>query len=75
MEDKLTFDDVEWLTKLAILEYLSTGVTACFDMYLYPEANIKAAIETGFRITISCGMNDYFYTIDEVEKVSTWITF
>ena len=68
MEDKLTFDDVEWLTKLAILEYLSTGVTACFDMYLYPEANIKAAIETGFRITISCGMNDYFYTIDEVEK-------
>ena len=32
-EAKLTSDDVYHLTKLAILEYLTSGITAAFDMY------------------------------------------
>ena len=33
MEAKLDGEKVYWLTKLAILEYLTTGCTAAFDMY------------------------------------------
>ena len=32
MEAKLTPDDIYHLTKLAILEYLTSGITAAFDM-------------------------------------------
>ena len=34
MEAKLDGEKVYWLTKLAILEYLTTGCTAAFDMNL-----------------------------------------
>lgn len=54
MEDKLTGNDIYWLTKLAILEYLTSGVTASFDMYFEPESYVRANIECGFR-TVLCG--------------------
>lgn len=54
MEAKLTGEHIFWLTKLAILEYLTTGVTASFDMYFEPESYVKANIESGFR-TVLCG--------------------
>jgi 5-methylthioadenosine/S-adenosylhomocysteine deaminase len=54
MEAKLTGEDIYTLTKLAYAEYLTSGITACFDMYFEPEYIAKAATETGFR-TIMCG--------------------
>ena len=54
MEAKLTGEHIYHLTKLAILEYLTTGVTASFDMYFEPDAYVKANIESGFR-TVLCG--------------------
>ena len=32
-EAKLTGDDIYWLTKLAVMEYLTSGTTAVFVMY------------------------------------------
>ena len=54
MEAKLTADDIYVLAKLAYAEYLTSGITACFDMYFEPQAMAAAAEETGFR-TIMCG--------------------
>lgn len=54
MEAKLTGDDIYWLSKLAYAEYLTSGMTACFDMYFEPALMAAAADETGFR-TIMCG--------------------
>ena len=54
MEAKLKGEDIYWLSKLAILEYLTSGVTANFDMYFEHEDYIKAHIESGFR-TVLCG--------------------
>ncbi|MCR5487488.1 MAG: amidohydrolase [Lachnospiraceae bacterium] len=48
-EAKLTADDIYHCTKLAILEYLTSGITAVFDMYLDPIAAANAASECGFR--------------------------
>lgn len=53
-EDKLTPDDVYLLTKLAVMEYLSSGITSCFDMYFFADAIASAAVDTGFRLVL-CG--------------------
>lgn len=53
-EDKLTPEDVYALSKLAIMEYLSSGITANFDMYFFAESIAAAAKDTGFR-TVLCG--------------------
>ena len=46
----MTAEDIYHLTKLAILEYLTSGITAVFDMYLTPESIAKACSEMGMRI-------------------------
>ncbi len=54
MEAKLTGEDVYWFTKLATLEYLTSGITASFDMYFELDDYFKANVECGFR-TVMCG--------------------
>ncbi len=54
MEAKLNGEEMYHLSKLAILEYLTSGITANFDMYFCPEDVSKASIEMGFR-TVMCG--------------------
>lgn len=59
MEAKLTGEDVYYFTKLAIMEYLSSGITSNFDMYMHMEDGAKASIDAGFR-TVMCGsVNDF----------------
>lgn len=68
MEAKLTPDDVYWCALLANLEYLTSGITANFDMYMKNESNAKASIDSGFR-TVLCGsINDFGGTVDEIEE-------
>ena len=54
MEARLQPEDVYALTRLAILEYLSGGITAAFDMYFHRSAIARAAIDSGFRMVL-CG--------------------
>lgn len=67
MEAKLTPERIYEFTRLAILEYLTSGITASFDMYVEPEANAKANVDMGFR-TVLCGtINDFKDSIPELE--------
>ncbi len=59
MEDKLRDDDIYHLTNLAILEYLSGGITASFDMYMRPDLMAQSAIDNGFRMVLCGGVNDF----------------
>ena len=54
MEAKLTGEDVYWYSKLAILEYLTSGVSASFDMYFELDDYVIANVESGFR-SVLCG--------------------
>lgn len=54
LEAKLTPEAVYAFTKLSILEYLTSGITAGFDMYYFREAIAQASIGCGFR-TVLCG--------------------
>ncbi len=58
-EAKLTGEDIYWLTKLAFLEYLTSGITACFDMYFGLDSFAAASKEYGFR-TVFCGSINRF---------------
>ena len=68
LEDKLTADDIYKLSKIAFLEYLSSGISACFDMYYFPEAIAKASIEMGMR-TVLCGaVNNFKESVELLEE-------
>lgn len=54
LENRLTPEAVYAFTRLAVLEYLSGGITASFDMYFHREAYARANIDCGFR-TVICG--------------------
>ena len=65
MEAKLTAGDVYSLHRLAVLEYLTSGITASFDMYMHPRDFARASVDCGFR-TVSCGsINSFGGTIEQ----------
>lgn len=68
MEAHLTGDDIYDLTKLAVLEYVSGGVTAAFDMYYHVERIAECARDTGFRFTICGAANDYGGTAESTKQ-------
>ena len=52
MEAKFIDGDIYHLTKVGILEYLTSGITAAFDMYFHVPEIVKASEEMGFRSVI-----------------------
>ena len=38
VEALMTADDIYWMSQLSVLEYLTSGITACFDMYMEQDA-------------------------------------
>jgi len=67
-EALLKEEDAYWLNILGIMEYLTSGITTSFDMYLYPYATAKAAEKTGFRTMITSGLNNFTSSVKEVEE-------
>lgn len=68
MEAKLTPEHIYHLTKLAILEYLTSGITAMGDMYLTPDTIAQASIDCGFRTVLVGAMNDFSQSTEELER-------
>ena len=56
-EERLQPKDIYYLNKVAYLEYLSSGITACFDHYFFPLEAAKVAEEMGMR-TLLLGTHD-----------------
>lgn len=68
MEAKLTPDDMYHLSRLAVMEYVTSGITANFDMYMNPASVAKASADCGFR-TVLCGaMNNFSQSLKEEEQ-------
>ncbi|MCM1538038.1 MAG: amidohydrolase [bacterium] len=67
-EAQLSPQDIKTLTKLAVMEYVSGGVTAVFDMYLSPDEIAEAFIETGMRC-VQCGtVNNFTHSAAQLEE-------
>ncbi|MBE5955591.1 MAG: amidohydrolase [Lachnospiraceae bacterium] len=68
MEAKLTEEDIYHLTKLGIMEYLTSGITANFDMYLTPDSIAQATEECGFRTVMVGGLNNFSQSFEKLEE-------
>ena len=67
LEAKLTGEDIYNLSRLAFLEYLTSGVSACFDMYYFPEDMAKASVDAGFRTVMCCAINNFKESVELLE--------
>ena len=67
-EARMSGEDCNILTKLAILEYLTSGVTSIQDMYLTPETIADACVEMGMRCELVSGLNKFGPTLDVLER-------
>jgi 5-methylthioadenosine/S-adenosylhomocysteine deaminase len=67
LEAKLQKEDQYYLSKVAILEYLTSGITACFDMYYNPEEMAKASIDMGFRTVLLGTVTKYRESVEEMK--------
>ena len=67
-ERRLTEEGVYYFTKLGIMEYLSSGITSCFDMYGHTDSIVKACIDSGFRIVFCSAMNDFDADHTQIER-------
>lgn len=68
MEAKLDKSHIYDFSKLAIMEYLTSGVTANFDMYLDPKPIADASVDCGFRTVLVGSMNNFTQSVDEMEE-------
>ena len=59
MEAKLDGETIYDFTKLGIMEYLSSGITASFDMYYRNDDYVRANLDCGFRTVICSALNDF----------------
>ncbi|MBR0354803.1 MAG: amidohydrolase [Oscillospiraceae bacterium] len=67
-EAKLTDESVYVFTKLGIMEYVSSGITACYDMYVHNDGFTAACIDAGFRAVIACGLNNFDRDVEQTER-------
>ena len=67
-EAQLTGDDIFWLSKLAIMEYLTSGITANFDMYFHPDKIAEASVDCGFRTVLLSSLNNFVSSLKEMEE-------
>ena len=81
-EDNLKEGDIRELSKVAILEYLTSGVTSVLDQYFFPQEFADTCKEFGFR-SVSLAMFDpkarpieeCLRLVEENNKVNSLATF
>ena len=69
VEGRMTPEDIYELSKLSVLEYLTSGITACFDMYLTPETIAKSMDDMDFRCVQVGAMNNFSQSPELLEKM------
>lgn len=71
IEARMDGEMIYHLTKLAVLEYLTSGITAIFDMYLTPDTIAKACVDMGMRCVQVSGMSgqkDFAEALQKTEQ-------
>lgn len=67
-EAKLTLEAVYAFTQLGNMEYLTSGITSSFDMYMKLPAYVKACTDMGYRSVLCGSINDFGGTVEEIEE-------
>ena len=67
-EAKLTEEAVYVFTQLGNMEYLTSGITSSFDMYMKLPAYVKACTDMGYRSVLCGSINDFGGTVEGIEE-------
>ena len=67
-EANLIPSDIYHLNKVSYLEYLSGGVTACFEHYFYPLESAKAAEDFGMRTLLLATYDAEKTSVEQLKK-------
>lgn len=67
-EAKLTEEAVYTYAQLANMEYLTSGITSSFDMYMKLPSYAKACTDMGYRTVICGSINDFGGTVEGIEE-------
>ncbi len=67
-EAKLSNGDIYELTRLAVMEYVTGGVTSIFDMYLTPDSIAESCRDTGMRCVLCGNVNDHTSSPEKMEE-------
>ena len=68
IEAKMTAEDIYHLSKLSIMEYLTSGMTAAFEMYLTPFSVADAFRDCGFRCVQTSCVNNFSQSVELLER-------
>ncbi|WP_175560047.1 amidohydrolase family protein [Butyrivibrio sp. YAB3001] len=68
VEAKMTGEDIYHLSKIAILEYLTSGITSVFEMYLTPYTVADAFRDCGMRCVQTSCVNNFSQSVELLEK-------
>ncbi|MBO4900076.1 MAG: amidohydrolase [Lachnospiraceae bacterium] len=68
-EAKLDAQMIADATKLSVLEYLTGGMTACFDMYLTPESEAQSYKDMGYRAVLCGNLNNFSSSVEYTEEM------
>ena len=68
IEAKLDEECIYAFGRLAILEYLSSGITSIFDMYIMPDVMAKVCMDSGMRCVLVSGLNDFTSSLRKQEE-------
>ena len=67
-EAKLKGEEAYLFAKIAIMEYLTSGITSAFDMYIYPKEVTRQACDCVFDRTGQVGLNNFTSSLEELEE-------
>ena len=68
IEAKMTGEDIYHLSKIAILEYLTSGITSVFEMYLTPFTVADAFRDCGMRCVQTSCVNNFSQSVELLEQ-------
>ena len=68
VEAKMTGEDIYHLSKISILEYLTSGITAAFEMYLTPFTVADSFRDCGMRCVQTSCVNNFSQSVELLEK-------
>ncbi|MBP5281143.1 MAG: amidohydrolase [Lachnospiraceae bacterium] len=68
MEARLDEESIYHFGRLAVLEYLTSGITGICDMYVNLKAVARACIDTGMRCRLVSGLNDFTSSLKQMEE-------
>ncbi len=67
IEARMTAEDIYHLSKIAIMEYLTSGITAAFEMYLTPYSVADSFRDCGMRCVQTSCVNNFSQSVEMLE--------